>query len=374
MALKTEWQWHYLERDHIEAASNAGTLRVKLPVREQISAIEVEIRAIRHVTGYIFTTPIYSLPEKIEVIGDGAKVLYSMVPETAMFVHFFTMKSVPYLELSMTGYSWNVFRVKIPFGRHLRDEEWMLDTSVYNNVYLEIPWALPIASWTTFTFQYTIRYLRPIQKLSPKGFIRSRDIEYGAHVWAAAGHYYVDLPLKYPWRVLGCRIWDPDQKVENDITHIKLDIDDGRLVLVDDDLDDLVLIDTERLPYPIHVHYMHNHLAAVTTNRVYTCLGYPQELSGMLMGGTQGSLFHEGFFGQQVAYWVYDHLGAAVDSRANLTIHGAMYFCNVMIKDWFGGDPFPVSEHSEAQIDYSHGAFTVDDLRTWIQEYCPMSI
>ena len=372
--MATEWQWHYLKRDFVESATNADTLRVKLPVRDQISAIEFECRAIRHTTGYDATDPIYNLPTKIEVIADGAKILYSMIPETAMFAHFFTIKALPRLDLSITGYSWNVFRVKIPFGRHLRDEQYLLDTSGYNNVYLEIPWSLDTTKWTTHTFQHTVRYLRPVQKLSPIGFLRTRDIEYGQHAWTATGEYYVDLPLKYPWRVLGCRIWDVDEKVTNDITHIKLDIDDGRLVLVDDDLDDLMTVDTERLPYPLFISYKHNHPTAVGTNVAYALMGDVEEVSFSLIGTTQGVLMHEGPYGQQVKYGIINDAGAWVESRVNLSIKGGMFCCNQMIKDWFNGDPFPVDDHSMAQIIYDHGAYTVTDLRTWLQEVCPLTI
>jgi len=317
---------------------------------------------------------IHDIVTKVEVIADGSKVLYSMIPETGLFVHMCTVFAPPRLTNSITGTAFNFMRMKIPFGRHLRDEEYMLDTGQYNNVYLEAPWSLDTTKWATHTFRHTIRFLRPIQRLSPVGMVRTRDIEYGQHAWTAAGHYFVDLPMEYPWHTLGCRIFDIDQPVENVMTHIKLDIDDGRLILVDDDIDDMITDDTQYLPYPVHVHYKHNHVLADVSSYVQSLLGEVSELSGSQIGGTQGSLFWAGPFGQQCEYWIYDYLGAKVDARVNLSLHGTMYFCNQIIKHWWGGDPFPAKSHSSARIDYSHGAFTVTDLRTWLQELTPLKL
>lgn len=374
MSEKTEWQWSYLTRNYIEDATNAATLRVKLPANDQLSVLELECGAITHTTGYNWANMIHDVVEKIEVIADGSKVLYSMIPETAMFIHMCTCWTPPRLDSSITGTAFNYMRVKIPFGRWMRDEQYMLDTGVYNNVYLEVPWTLNVDDYATHTFRHTVRFLRPIQRLSPVGFVRSRDIEYGQHAWTAAGTYPVDLPLEYPWYTLGCRIFDIDEKVTNDITHIKLDIDDGRLVLVDDDLDDMMTDDTQYLPYPVHVHYKHNHVAAQASSYVQSMLGEVAELSGSQIGGTQGSLFWGGPYGQQCEYWIYDYLGAKVDARVNLSLHGTMYFCNQIIKHWWGGEPLPAKSHSSARIFYDHGAYTVTDLRTWLQELAPLKL
>lgn len=377
----TEWQWHYLTRDYVESATNASTLRIKLPKAEQISCIEVECRAQIDTPNYNYK--VIDMLEKLEVIADGSKVLYSCIPEVASFLHLTQIGQLPnHLNIDYAG-MYDHFRVKICFGRWQRDEEYGLDTSLYNNVYLEIPWELDTTYYTTHTFAHTIRYLRPIEKLPWVGFIRSRDIEYDQHAWTATGHYFVDLPLKYPWYMLGCRIYNIAYDLVDLIPHIKLDIDDGRLVLVDDDTDDLITVNTERLLYPIHTEWKKKALSAGGGGGyVRAYMGRPEQVNAVIYPTGDGDQLEiSSLTGQRVDIWPVTSAGAATTGDANISIWGNTYMCCLIIKDWFAHprfpqpmEPFPVAEHSEANIDYEHGAYTVTDLRTFLQEVCPLGI
>jgi hypothetical protein len=378
--MPTEWQWHYLAEDITESAIDSGTVRIKLPEREQISIIDVEIYAT-----LLHPDVVYDIPdviEKMEVIADGSSILYSMSPETGQFIHFCTIRSLP-LDVKMfkAGLIPH-FRCKIPFGRWERDEEYMLDTSVYNNVYLEIPWSMSTFYFTTHTFSYTVRYLRPIQKLAPKGFIRSRDIEYGAIAWAAVGHHYVDLPLHYPWYMLGCRMYDRDADMVTDFPHVKLDIDDGRLVLVDEDTDDIMRDNTERLPSPLIIPWK-----VVCTGgsadyiRSYLGRVYEAHIQPFSVSDHFDTVLQEMFDGQQIKFQTECASGVACASCVNISLVGEAYNCCLIIKDWYLNwyepvphEPFDVSAHSEVQLDYTHAAITVEDLVTFLQEVCPAKI
>ena len=378
---KTEWQWHYLLRDHQEAAVDASTLRLKLPVREQISCIEVEARGT--VIKPDWDHSIVDTLKKIEVIADGAKVLYSCIPETAAFLHFTQIRSTPNMTRRDKVDKEDTFRVKICFGRYQRDEQYLLDTSVYNNVYLEIPWEQNTTYFKTLYHTWTIRYLRPIQHLAPVGFIRSRDIEYDQHAWTATGQYGVDLPLKYPWYMVGVRIYDVDEDMWNDITHIKLDIDDGRLVLVDDDLDDLLTVNTERLPYPVHIPHEIVTTSPTVGSQIRTYLGDLEEITVTPYQTTMVQVGTSPVKGQRAFIFLAPSpgSGANVAGDVNVSLWGTAYMCCIIIKDWYMDwfeptphDPFPVADHSMARLVYSHGAFTITDLRTFLQEVCPLSI
>jgi len=378
--MATEWQWHYLAEDYTESALNSGTVRLKLPEREQISVIDVELYAERLTGDYDYC--MIDIPEKIEVIADGASVLYSCSPETAAFLHFTQIRALPTM-LHTTYPAWTEhYRTKICFGRFERDPDYMLDTSVYNNVYLEIPWSLNTTPFVTHTFSYTIRYLRPIQKLSPKGFIRSRDIEYGSHAWGAAGHYYVDLPLKYPWYMLGARLYDLDADLVTNIPHIKLDIDDGRLVLVDEDTDDIIRDNAERIPYPIHTMW-EKHASAGADQYARSYMGRMHEVS-IIPYVTNTQIFatlEDKQSAQRIKYNTFDHAGVACPTGVNISIWGQAYMCCIIIKDWWLNwfepiphEPFPVGEHSMAELDFTHIAVTIDDLVVFLQEVCPLKI
>jgi hypothetical protein len=64
-----------------------------------------------------------------------------------------------------------------------------------------------------------------------------------------------------------------------------------------------------------------------------------------------------------------------------MSIWGQAYMCCVIIKDWWLNwfepvphEPFPVDEHSMAELDFTHIAITIDDLVIFLQEVCPLKI
>lgn len=372
--MPTDWQWHYLERDHQELTTNAGTLRIKLPQREQISVIELEWRITQHATDFAKTFGALQAIDKIEVIADGATVLYSMSPETGSYIEYCRQKKMPAIDFYMCASGPEKVRLKIMFGRHMRDEKFMLDTSVYNNVYLEVPWDISGAGYTDYSFMYTVRYLRPMEKLSPEGFLRSRDIEYGAHNWTATGHHYVDLPLKYPWYRIGCQILNSDELMHIDMPHIRLDIDDGRYVLVDSDTDDLRTVEDERQCYPVTTSYHHVDGDAAAWRQLYTYMGYPNEAnSAMIDNAASGVLFYAGYGYEAWVAWLND-AEARVDNSFVLHFMGENYMACQTIKDWENTEPFDVDAHSEAEIDFTHAIVNMEDLRIFLTEVCPLKI
>ena len=189
--------------------------------------------------------------------------------------------------------------------------------------------------------------------------------------------------------MVGVRIYDIDEDFCNDITHIKLDIDDGRLVLVDDDTDDLVTINTERLPYPIHVPHIIDDRTTAAAGYIRSYLGRTEEVSlqpyfgagtEAVLDATSSGL--SGLIGQRIMYkMISGATGKIISGLVNASMWGVGYMCCLIIKDWtqdwfepIPHDPFPVHEHSEADIDYTHGAYTITDLRTFLQEVCPPKI
>lgn len=376
MAKGTEWQWAYLRQD-IADPRTAATLRVKLPVNELISVIEVEWWAYLDSVSENLTEDCMGIDavEKLEVIADGATILYSMSPHTASYIEYCRQKKMPAMDFYMCVKGPPKMRVKIMFGRYMRDPDFMLDTGQYKNVYLEVPYDITAAGYEAGEeFHYTIRYLRPIQRLSPVGFLRSRDIEYGAHDWALAGHHYVDLPLMYPWYRVGVRIWRPFELMHIDMPHIKLDIDDGRLVLVDDDLDDLRTIEDQRQHYPVTTSFHHIDTKDAAWRKLYCMMGYPNEAAfGLLDDENAGVLFLSGY-GDECWVSIINDAEAMVSNSIFMTFRGENYMCCQTIKDWEDTEPFPVLEHSAARLDYTHAIVDMEDLRTFLTEICPLQI
>lgn len=379
--MPTEWQWTYL-KDNENVLGTAGTIRVKLPIRDQVSVIDIEVNNEKDTANYDYN--ILDQITKIEVLGDGSSVLYSSVPETASFHHLCQVHSMPnHFNYDCPTHR-DRMRVKLCFGRWQRDEEYGLDTGVYNNVYLEMPWTVDETYYTADELHYTVRYLRPIERLPWAGFIRTRDIEYVAPNWTPTGHYYVDLPLKYPWYTLGCRLYKKDSDLSDILTHIRLDVDDGRLILVDDDDDDLLTVNTERLPYPLHtIHECAYISGGGTGGYVRSYLGDIDQAEATRIGAGAAKHFSiSSMTGQQVRFDLVDSAGTATTSNANVSIWGSSYMCCLIIKDWWAHprfpqpmDPFPVAEHSQAKLDYHYAApGQMEDVRTFLQEVCPAKI
>ena len=379
--MPTEWQWTYL-KDNESVIGTSGTIRVKLPIRDQVSVIDVEANCLPKADNYDYN--ILDIIKKIEVIGDGASVLYSSIPETASFHHLCQVNSMPN-HLNKDCYPLrDSMRVKLCFGRWQRDEVFGLDTGVYNNVYLEMPWEINETYYTKDELHYTVRYLRPIERLPWTGFIRTRDIEYDAPNWAAVGHYYVDLPLKYPWYTLATRIYKKDDDLADIMRHIRLDIDDGRMILVDDDIDDLLTVNTERLPYPVHVMHECAYLSAGGgAGFVRSYLGDIDQVEATPIAAAPKIIPISAMTGQRVEFFPMEaSSGAAETVSANVSIWGSAYMCCLIIKDWWAHprfpqpmEPFPVADHSQAQIDYHHeDPGQMEDIRTILQEVCPAKI
>lgn len=382
--VETEWQWHYVERDYPDPASRTATFRRKLPVREQISVIEVEAKAT--VTTPHWDESIIDALEKIEVLADGTKVLYSMIPETASFIHFATVRSIPLIKRMDSEGETDKFTVKIPFGRWQRDTEYMLDTSQYKNVYLEIPWTLP-TTFASDTMNWTIRYLRPIQPQSPAGFIRTRDIDYNTYTWTSTGWTIHPLPLKYPWYMIGYRYYDIDRDMFTDLDQVVLDVDDGRFVIVEDDTDDLLTVNTERLPYPIHVPHKLVHTSPATGSQLRSYLGHIDEVSVKEASPEFKMITDCPVNGQRIFLKAGPSpgTGALVQAFVNVSLWGAAYMCCMVVKDWWRTwfdptphAPFPAGEHSEAELRFHHtvpaGVTLNPELRIFLQEVCPLGI
>ena len=236
------WQWSYLV--YQKTLDDSGTYTHDLPEKDKISALFVDFQATNYATADDAPS-ILTLISKLEVIAEGSKVLYSLYPITASFEEFIDTEKKPNHYITATASATQHARFLILFGRYLCDEKYGLDTSVYTNVQFKMPYALT-DKFVSGSAKITVRALRPIapEAVGFEGFVRRRDIY--SFTTASSGEEVVELPLALPYR----RVYTYVQGLTG-ISKIKVDINDGRLILLEDYFDDIKTWNIKIQPFPV---------------------------------------------------------------------------------------------------------------------------
>lgn len=358
-----QWIPEYLTKNKTET-NNAQTLYIDLPKNEQISFLSVEVSAQGSATPRTTTTLIDDI-DKYEVLADGSKVLYSLEPELAAYIDFLTNGGVyPPMGFNYTPLARETHEFIIPFGRWMFDEEYLLDTSLYKSVQLQIPYNIDNARWTSGTLRHNILMWRPLNKLAPRGLIRSRTVRKETS-GAAVETIYHDLPMTYPLRYLACRIEDLDQNLSTDVTAIKLNIDEGRLILADLNINEWRDMDKKRWPETNGYKVMAA-LSNETMVKGHTDYPYPRAI---VSSGVRALIFKlYSAIGEQVGLNVYEQDGTVVtDSHAiDLHVRGPNPHKCLTLLDG-RAQPFDVSKYTEGKVEYTMAAYTTV-LHTFVQE------
>ncbi len=240
------WIPEYLSKDVAET-SDDQTLYIDLPKNEQISHLKIEIR-ITNTSTVNNLRSILDPISKFEIIADGMKSLFNLEPECASYSQFVANNGIYPDHRFFDGASL-VPRLEliIPFGRYPFDPDYMLDTSLYNNVQLRIPYALNTTYEATGTLKHTIQLFRPLEKLNPVGLIRRRTVKKETSSGSAETIIH-DLPMSLPWHYVYVRIEDVDADINTNLSAVKLNVDEGRLILLDLKADEINYADRDRFP------------------------------------------------------------------------------------------------------------------------------
>jgi hypothetical protein len=358
------WIPEYL-RKNVTETNNDQTLYIDLPKNEQISFLQVELSAQGAAVARTTTTFIDQI-DSIEVLADGSKVIFSLEPEIALYAHFIGHNGI-YAPCSFNNApnARDTLEFKILFGRYPFDPDYMLDTSLYNNVQLRIKYTLDIVTnFTTATFRENIIMWRPLEKMAPIGFIRHRVIKKETSN-AAVEVLYHDLPMTYPLRYLAARFEDLDQNLSTDCTAIKINIDEGRLLLRDQNINEIRDEDKQRYP-EISYYKILGALSNETMIRGYTDYPYPRAI---VSSGVRALMFKLYWaIGEQVGLNIYEENGVAVgDSHAiDVYVSGPNpHKCLTL----FDGreESLDVTKYSEGKIEYTMAAFSTI-IHTYVQE------
>lgn len=359
----TIWIPEYLKKNVTESVSNQ-TLMVDLPKNEQISHLHMEVSAT-NADNHLLTTLISAIT-KYEVIADGSKVLFSMEPELAYYIDFVNRGGVyppmgfNYLNAARNTHIWNLC-----FGRYPFDEKYMLDTSLYNNVQLRIEYDISDSDYfTASSFRTNIMLYRPLEKLSPVGFIRNRAVRKETSNSAVETITH-DLPMTFPLRYVACRFEDQDANIDHNCTAIKVNIDEGRLILADLNINEWMDLDKNRYP-----------------SKNYYTIGAVIGHEDVFLGHTNAAWvkYHEGTFDRAMSFGLYYGYGEQSGLRiweADGTDTESTQYIVCMVTGpnphkcltIYDGreEPLDVARYTEGKVEYT---LSTDEtiLHTFVQE------
>lgn len=357
------WIPEYLTKSKVES-SNDQTLYVDLPEKEQISFLQIQI-SVQNAAAAMLMRTIMDTIDKIEIIADGVKTIYNLEPEIASYMQFVTQNGIlPNHGFNYTPSGRQTLELIIPFGRYLFDKEYMLDTGLYDSVQLRIPYTLNATYDTLATLTHSIVMWRPLEKLAPIGFIRSRSIQKETSNTAVETISH-KLPMTYPWRYLGVRLEDEDQNITTDVSNIKLNVDEGRLIPFDLLINELV--DFDKVRFPKKSNYS---LVGAWENteysRAHVDSPWPEAIIPQAAQALIFKTYHA--IGEKVALNLYTHDGevAAATHALVVKVSGANPHKCLTLFD--GREiPFPAASYTQAKVEYTLAAYETV-LQTFVQE------
>lgn len=362
---KTIWIPEYL-RKNVTESNDDQTLYVDLPKREQISFLQLEISRQNSATPAQYETILDEI-EKFEVIADGVKTLYNLEPELASYIHFLTEGGIyPNHSFNNTSGARQTLEFIIPFGRKRFDEEYLLDTGLYDSVQLRIPYSLSDTYSAEGTFRTNIVMWRPLERLSPKGIIRSRVIQKETSN-AAEETISHKLPMEFPWRYLAVRLEDRDQNITTDVNAIKLNVDEGRLIPFDLNINELR--DFEKMRFPNTNGYWVT-IALLTDTFYRVHVDNPWPVSIVSSAGTPLMYYNYAARGEQMGLTLRNHDGTtpATALALSVLVRGPNpHKCLTLYDGRETPFPAPSPEYSQAKVEYElSDEETI--LHTFVQE------
>lgn len=359
----TQWEQEYLAKEETKTA-NSGTLYIDLPKDEQIGMLMLEISAGRTSTVDLLGT-ILDIPTKIDLLLNGSKLAFGCEPEIASYLYFLAQGRLPRHYLSMRGTT--IMRLPILFGRHWRDEKYLLNTGDYKSAQLQIPYSLDTTYYTSASLALTAWYERPAKPLSPEGFIRQRTIQTESRA-ATAGEFKHDLPVDYPVLDIGFRAYDIDAFLQSIITDIKLDINSGKEVMFDGRVEDLMTLN--ELLFGRVKGYDH-WMRPADGETVKTCMGFADkhQIIATCYSAWDDNFNTSAVWGPQMQAKIKQNDGSAraVAGDWMIRVNGlAPHSCLSLVHTPID-QPFPLNEKAQGKVVYTQGAYAIA-MDTFIRE------
>lgn len=215
----------------------AGTKTVDIDTTGVISRMIIRFR-LTVVTVSVMTKMVTDTISKIEIV-DGGTVLFSASGGDAFALPYWEGHALPYQNISLTVGGFFECAILVNFGRWLYDPMLAFTPERFSNPQLKITWDEDACNASVVVNEFSVHAYEDDSPPGggPSGFLMTKEVK--SYAMTASAHEYTELPTDYPVRMLLVRGYSEDHAPVTLLSRLKLDVDNGRVVLVDHDIDDL---------------------------------------------------------------------------------------------------------------------------------------
>ena len=224
------WQQREIYREAV-VSDEQSTVVIDLPRSNVLSGLVINLRATNGASGGAQSIP--AMIDRIEVIADGSKELFSMTGQEAFLNTYALTGIIPPCRHDLAANAVQESVIVIPFGRKLGDHEYYLDCGEYTSLELRITFNATVGDTGIVDNSLYLEVLglmamegAPAPKLGT--FKTSRKYNF---ITAADGDVVLDLPRANLYRRLNVFTLGEDISVEDTFSRVSLDVNNGEKVI-----------------------------------------------------------------------------------------------------------------------------------------------
>ena len=213
-----------------KSINTADTETIDINLSKPITNFVIETKCTNN--GATPTAHGAAVVSKIELV-DGSDVLFSLTGHETQALNFYEKGHMPFQVNEYRNDVMNIQTFEINFGRVMWDKDLALDPRRFNNLQLKITHnkALGGSSPDAGTLSVFANVFDNMP-VTPRGFLMSKEIK--QYPLVASAHEYTDLPTDYRIRKLFIQSYAADLQPWQQYNKVKLHVDDGASVLIDD--------------------------------------------------------------------------------------------------------------------------------------------
>jgi hypothetical protein len=228
------WERRYVERQAVQS-SDAATYQRRLRKDGALSALLVRVAITNGATGGAGEDVIDAV-DRIEVIGNGSEVLFSLEGiELEKWAQFWMRRGMPQNRDDRNAeVQFAVFPVL--FGRWIGDNELWLDAARWRDLELRVQYSPTISAGAFATGTVTIDIIEVVysdnqRPSAHRGWLRTTQIRSFTSV--ASGDERIELSRQYPYTGILVYAFEAGIADGVDLTDVEVSIDNGRIIAYD---------------------------------------------------------------------------------------------------------------------------------------------
>jgi len=246
--------WMYDAKRKSASVSKKKTELIDLPETGFLSSIYIALSASNGNTSNE-DNHLHDCLTKIEVVGAGGETIKSITGIQGQVLNYLDKESIPRHQMREDGQYSQTERWLLNFGRYFQDTEYMLDCNKVVDGQLKITWDLAavraVNDSTAFKDQNaTLSVINMIPHEyagpAPKGYIKSTETK--QWTTGSSGIEYVKIPRDNPIRRILIRAFESSVGMDDNITNLKLNGNNGNIVPYDDTVGSLVSLNMMHYP------------------------------------------------------------------------------------------------------------------------------